>query len=169
MKIFNHLKYIGVFTLIGVLAVACSEKNDISRVPEITSIEFRDPPKELIVEFTDGDGNFGIEDGEDKFSEFLDDDSTMINPYYENLWVDYYELRNEEWVFIEPNNSFGYRVPPLDPDGQSDLLEVKFTIDLGFDLVEIAESDTVKFKVTVVDRDLNESVPMETDTIILSR
>ena len=122
----------------------------------------------MIVEFSDGDGDFGISPNDPKFPEYLDPDSTQLNPYYYNLWIDYFEKREGEWILVQTPGTFNFRIPVLTPDGQNKQLEVKITNDMSFDLpLPTAESDTIKFKVTLVDRAKHQSVPEETDAIYM--
>ncbi len=150
----------------------CERGDEFPNEPVITAIDFDDANSDLIIEFTDGDGDYGIEAEDPDFPYYLDDDSTEVNPYYFNLWIDYYELRDGEWVFVEPKSEagFNFRVPNLTPDGQNKQLEVIFTNDMSTELPYLlAESDTIKFRVTLVDRAKNESVPEETSAIYMPR
>lgn len=170
MKSFKHTnwKWIASFFVIMVLAWSCQRESDLPDEPVINSVTFDRPSEHLIVEFTDGDGDFGFPDS-DETEQWLDEDETDLNPYYNNLWIDYFEKRDGEWVMVEPANilGFNFRVPELTPKGQSKQLEVKITNDMSFDLpLATAESDTIKFSVTLVDRARHESIPMETDPIV---
>lgn len=136
--------------------------------PIINSLTFDVPSQSMIFEFTDGDGDFGLYP--DDTLKYLDPERTIPNPYYYNLWIDYYEKREGEWVLVEPPGTFNFRIPVITPDGQNKQLEVKVTNDMSFDLpLPTAQSDTIKFKVTLVDRAKHESVPEETDEIVLSQ
>lgn len=124
----------------------------------------------MIIDFTDGDGDFGITPGDPDFPEYIEPigpDSTK-NPYYHNLWIDYYEMHDGEWELIEPNNSFNFIVPDLTPQGQTKQLEVTITNDLSFDLPYSDKSDTIKFSVVLVDRAKNHSLKEETDLLVIT-
>lgn len=153
--------------LLGGMASCVSDKN-FPDEPVINSVEFDSLKKALIINFTDGDGDFGIENGDPRFEEFLDADSTIRNPYYYNLWVDYFEKREGEWVMVHTPNTFNFRVPNLTPQGQNKQIEVRITYDLKHDIpLPTAQSDTIKFSVVLVDRAKHESLPKETDAIVL--
>ncbi len=148
---------------------SCNEKNDWPDEPVITNLSFDLAQKLLIIDFTDGDGDFGISPGDPDFPEFLDPDSLIPNPYYYNLWIDYYELRDGEWVYVEPLGTFNFIVPDLTPQGQTKQLEVTITNDMSFELpYGLAESDSIKFEVVLVDRAKNESLPEETELLVIT-
>ncbi|HKL03488.1 MAG TPA: hypothetical protein VJ911_07415, partial [Cryomorphaceae bacterium] len=86
--------YCILFIFIFPAFTSCDRGNDLPDEPVITKIDFDEASEELIVEFTDGDGDYGLDDEDPDFPLYLDDDSTEINPYYYNLWIDYYELRD---------------------------------------------------------------------------
>ncbi len=154
--------------LIAGFSAACTRAKDLPVEPVINSLSFDAQTKQMVVDFSDGDGDFGISPTDPDFPEYLDSDSTQRNPYYYNLWIDYFEKREGEWVRVETPGSFNFRIPVLTPEGQNKQLEVTVTNDLSFDLpLPTAESDTIKFKVTLVDRAKHESVPEETDAIYL--
>ena len=149
--------------------LSCDRSKDFPDEPVINSLRFDSVEKDLIINFTDGDGDFGIDSDAPPFQEFLDPDSTIPNPYYYNLWLDYYEKRDGVWELIETPSTFNFRVPVLTPDGQNKQLDVKITYDMSFDLpLPNAQSDTIKFNVTLVDREKRESIPVETEEIVLT-
>lgn len=160
--------FVLVTSVMAIFIVSCENVKDFPDEPVINSLVFDSLSQSMIIKFTDGDGDFGIDNDNPPFQEFLDPDSTMPNPYYYNLWVDYYEKRDGEWELIHTPSTFNYRVPVLTPEGQNKQLDVKITYDMSFDLpLPTAESDTIKFNVTLVDRAKNESLPKETGTIVL--
>ena len=159
--------FILITSVIAVFVMSCENVKDFPDEPVIGSLVFDSLSKSLIIHFTDGDGDFGIEGNDPPFQEFLDPDSTIPNPYYYNLWVDYYEMRDGEWEIIYTPSTFNYRVPVLTSEGQNKQLDVKITYDMSFDLpLPTAQSDTIKFNVTLVDRAKNQSIPKETPAII---
>lgn len=168
-KEYSLKKQYFIFILFTCAIIAgCERESDLPDEPVITRVEFDESEKDLIIEFTDGDGDFGIGENNTDFPFYLDDDSTEVNPYYYNLWIDYFELRESEWVLVVPKSEFGfyYRVPDLTPEGQNKQLEVIFTNDMSAELpYPFAESDSIKFRVTLVDRAKNLSVPEETEPI----
>lgn len=164
INLFIFCLFLGALVILS----ACNDKNDFPNEPVITKIDFDLVNTYLIVDFTDGDGDFGISPDDPDFPFYLDSDSTIPNPYYYNLWIDYFEKREGKWVLIEPENTFNFRVKVLTPEGQNKQLEVRITNDLSTEIPYLfAESDTVKFGVTLVDRSLNESVTEETAELVI--
>lgn len=158
-----------VTVLLAGLISSCDRSKDFPDEPVINSLEFDSLNKALIIYFTDGDGDFGIDSDAPPFQQYLDPDSTIPNPYYYNLWLDYYEKRDGEWELIETPSTFNFRIPVLTPAGQNKQLDVKVTYDMDFDLpLPTAESDTIKFGVTLIDRSKKQSIPQETSPIILA-
>ena len=153
--------------LAGAFLLSCESDKDFPDEPVINSLEFDSLNKALIINFTDGDGDFGIDNDAPPFNGYLDPDSTIPNPYYYNLWLEYFEKREGDWVLVETPGTFNYRVPVLTPAGQNKQLDVKITYDMSFELpFENAQSDTIKFGVTLVDRSLKESIPEQTGEIV---
>ncbi len=162
-KYANLTTFVVIALILGGIVFSCDRSDGFPDEPVITNLEFDTEVRSMVIEFTDGDGDFGIDADDTDFPQFLDPDSTILNPYYYNLWIDYFEKQEGEWVLIEPKNSFNFRVPVLTPTGQNKQLEVVITNDLSADIpYPLAESDTIKFVVTLVDRSKNESIPEET-------
>jgi len=159
---------LGVFILLS----GCLRNDDFPDEPTITSIEFNSDDTLLIVEFTDGDGDFGIAPEDPDFPLYLDADSTELNPYYNNLWIDYYEKVDGEWLFVQPENDqgFNFRIPVLTPTGQNKQLEVIITNAMEGEVPYLlSEADTFRLDVQLVDRSLNESEIASTGEIIMPR
>lgn len=154
-----------VFTAI---VSSCVEKVKLPDEPVITSIDYLEDTKQLVVTFTDGDGNFGLYDNEvnPPYQPYLDSAETEPNPYHYNYWLDYYKKdENGEWFLVDLPGNANFRIPFLTPEGQDKQLKVKITNDLGTEIPLppfIVEGDTVKFAVTLIDRDLNHSNVAET-------
>ncbi len=167
-KYADLITFVVLAFLLGGVTVSCDRSDGFPDEPVITKLEFDTDIRSMVIEFTDGDGDFGIDGDDPDFPQYLDPDSTELNPYYTNLWIDYYEKQEGEWVLVEPENTFNFRVPVLTPTGQNKQLEVVITNDLSADIpYPTAESDTIKFIVTLVDRAKNESIPAETGELFV--
>ena len=146
---------------------ACKDEEDLPDEPVINSIDFRQDSKELVINFTDGDGNFGLpsEMVDPPFQAWEDSSNGIINRYHNNLWLEVYVREQGVYQLLEVDNDYGFdfRIPELTPKGQNKQLRVTATYDLAFDLEAIAMTntlnygDTLRFDVVLVDRDLNES------------
>jgi len=162
-----YLAYLLGLILVG---TGCLKEDQFPDEPVITRIEFNEADTMLVVEFTDGDGDFGIAPEDPDFPLYLDDDSTEINPYYNNLWIDYYEKVDGKWLYVEPENEqgFNFRVPVLTPSGQNKQLEVIITNAMEGEVPYLlSEADTFRLDVKLIDRSLNESDIASTGEIIM--
>jgi hypothetical protein len=121
------------------------------------SIETRPDSAVITLEFTDGDGNFGLEQG-DTTGIFAD----CIGRY--NLYCEYYEQQEGEWIHFpvnpceDPNAvPFYYRVPYARPTGQiqSQKGEIRLVITPFYYFP--GEYDTCRFEIRAADRDQNPS------------
>ena len=122
----------------------------------------------MVLSFTDGDGNFGLEEG---------DTTGLFDPCIRrwNLYAEYYEKQNGEWVpiaidpcdgpFPDGDVAFYYVVPWAKPTGQDQTQEGEIRIDMPIWNLP-SEFDTVMFKVKIVDRDMNESNVVEVGPIV---
>lgn len=157
--------------LFSFLLFSCLKKEDYSNIPkiefesftklsEITGIDNRGI---LRIEFTDGDGDIGL------------DDSEIASPYDYNLFITFFEKQKGVWVkpVIYTDNdsieySFNARIPIITPLGQNK--SVKGIIE---DTVYInnftSPYDTICFEVYIKDRALNKSNTIRTDDIIVKK
>jgi len=124
----------------------------------------------LIFSYTDGDGDLGL-DKSDTLPPFDKD-----GDYYYNLLIKYYEKQNG--VFIEvpvlswnPDSAyfdtltFNSRFPVLTPASGNQAIKGVFQ-DTLFIYNPLSDFDTIKFKVSIYDRALNQSNEIETPDII---
>ncbi len=151
------------FLLLAVSFISCLKKKEFPIRPNIRFKKFIPSGNagELYINFTDGDGNIGLADGD-------------TNPpyhsgtaFYYNLFLDYYEKQNGVWVKRDLNPPFYYRVPILTPSGQNKTLdgEIKVKMEPYF-FDPSSDFDTIRFQVRLADRDLNVSPEIMTDEII---
>ena len=152
------------------LMCGCIKHEVLSPVPSITGIRFVDSGQNatMYVEFTDGDGNFGLEQ-----SDSLGIFSECINAY--NLYAEYYELQNGNWVHIkidpcddpvpDPDVPYYYKIPWAKPTGQNQIQDGVIEIALTSWKIE-SDFDTVKFIVRIVDRDIQSSNAFEIGPLV---
>lgn len=121
---------------------------------------------ELVIGFTDGDGDIGL-DQADTAGVFCPD--TCL--YHHNLFCDYFELRDGEWVEVVPSNPVGepvrfyYRVPPIEPSGQNPALRGEIRVDMAPAYL-ISAWDTFRFEIQLVDRAFNHSNVVTTPAFV---
>lgn len=157
-------------SILGVLLCGCLKPEKFPTEPEIVFKDaiVRNDSLFLTVDFTDGDGDIGL------------NDSDTIAPYdtssvfHHNFFVDYFEkVDGVGWVQGRDNFgnpiTFNYRLPVITPQGQNKALkgEILVIVEpiLGAGNTSFptyynefsAESDTVQYRVRLADRSLNMS------------
>jgi hypothetical protein len=156
---------IGLTVTLTFLLSGCLDKIEFPIEPAITFKEFTTSGDSgiLVISFTDGDGNIGLEDRD------------TVAPYdlasgkYYNLLLDYHEKQNGVWVNMTDSLPlpFYYRVPRIEPTGQNRALEGEIKVDLIPTYYNpFSQFDTIKYSIQLLDRALNESNVVETDEII---
>lgn len=149
---------------------SCVEESVLPDEPTINEIWFDKEASNLMIRFTDGDGDFGLSPNElDPPFNFYNPDST-VNFFYHNLHIEVFYKENGEFVPITlPANApgFRFRMPNLTPQGQSKQLRVLVTVDFLLANQEIItpEMDTLMYRAVLVDRSLNVSLPADTDPV----
>lgn len=150
-----YLRIIGI--AIVVWGSSCMKLDEYPDEPKISLENFStaDSGATLLLNFTDGDGNFGLEQT-DTTGVF----SNCKNRY--NIFCEYYEKQNNVWQHIELDPCldpdiipFYYRAPFASPLGQ--YKAQKGSIELFINPLYYLPSafDTCKFQITIMDRDLN--------------
>ncbi len=155
------MKRIWFLLVVVLVIVGCLKKKELPDEPIISSQTFEITGDSAILKlnFSDGDGNFGLEDG---------DTSGLFAPCLRrkfNLYAEYYEMQNGNWthIVIDPCDQvpdgdvpFYNRVPWVKPTGQNQAQEGEIKVVLQ-DWYLPSEFDTIKFEVKIVDRDMHES------------
>lgn len=147
-----------ILSAIALTFFGCLKKEEYPNEPRIALESFVVVPDSAILTFTftDGDGNFGL-----KETEYLD---TLDCPKYFNLFCEYYEKENGQWVWTEQNPctnpdspTFYSRVPFAEPSGQfkAQKGEVRLVMDEYY--LDDSDYDTCKFEIYVVDYTQNRS------------
>lgn len=146
------------------LLIGCYKPDEFPDKPELEFEKFEkaeDKKAFLTVSFTDGDGNVGLEK-DDTTGKFSSD-----SRYHHNLFLEYLEKQNGQWVKRDLDPPFYYRIPPLEPKGQTKALEGEIRVELSPTYYDPSSAyDTIKYRIKLADRDLNESNAVETDPII---
>lgn len=127
-------------------------------VPALTFVAFEPTGsggRTLVVEFTDGDGDVGLDSG-DTLGVFC-----PTCPHHYNLRCEYEELREGVWTPIELNPATGaipfyYRVPRAVPTGSSPAQRGTLSVDMPSWYLS-SPYDTLRFRVTLWDRSLHVS------------
>lgn len=115
----------------------------------------------LTIGFKDGGGDIGLRENDtlppyDKTSK-----------YYYNLFLDYYEKENGQWVKQEINPPFYYRIPYLQNQTNNNYLEGEIMVTLIAPYYNpFSNVPEYKYSIQLVDRALNESNVVETGTLV---
>ena len=153
-----------LFIVLLTLFFACKKREEFSEIPylEFTKYEIKYSVDalgnitklcELHLYFTDGDGDIGL----------FDEDT--IPPFEYNLFVNYFEMKNDSLQQINVNPPYHIRMPNLMPTGQNKSLKVDVTYDVD---ITYRNSHTIKFELKLFDRALNESEWVSSSLIILN-
>jgi hypothetical protein len=120
----------------------------------------------IIVSFTDGDGDIGLNEGD------TTGDFAPRSIFHHNLFIEYYEKDDVlGWVrgkdIVGNDISFLYRIPFLTPNGNNKALKgsIEVSIEPYYFNPLSSQSDTIKYLIKLVDRDLNESNIVESPPI----
>jgi len=165
-----NLKRFLIFTLFGFYAMlvqGCFKKVTYPLEPIISEPNITLVGDSAIVSFTftDGDGDIGLNDSE---TEAPYDSSSF---FYYNLYLDYYEKDDVNgWQrgldLAGDSISFKYRLERIALKGKQ--RGIKGTMDVVINAYRnpfSSQSDTVMFKIRLIDRALNISNQIETDPI----
>ncbi|HYG16607.1 MAG TPA: hypothetical protein VEC12_12700 [Bacteroidia bacterium] len=177
--------YIKLFTAVLVAATAlhsCKPEESYPPTPELTFESFdkikRENGKDSIVTlhltFRDGDGDIGLT-SQDSFPPFA-----YGQPYFYNLLVDFYSIENgvEKKLtspFIVPDSlyrdtvQYHQRINNLTPEGRNKAIKGRLDLLTPFFIIDLSAGapDSVRYKITLIDRKLNRSNQVVTPDIQL--
>jgi len=160
---FNKL-IISISALIILSFASCKKDEVFSNIPAIKMSEDQvyENPTEMIIDFTDGDGDIGFNEGDTLPPYNLD--TAEFNKFYYDLLF-YYFQKNEdgEWegIVFEDVNYF-YRLPVITPRGQNKSLKGEIKVAISLPLLR---PDSIRFEVELIDRALNVSNLLTTPVI----
>lgn len=142
------------------MAVGFSSCRKIQQFPPEPEIEYVDflqfgtDSAQLVVSFTDGDGDIGLRDG----------DTTGDFAY--NLFLTYYEMQDGAWIEPELATPFWYRIPVLRESSSEKALQGEINVDLS-PFYSRPGADSIRYDVVLRDRALNNSNTLATPTIVV--
>lgn len=155
-------------TLLAGSLVSCFKAENYPVEPIISEPTFTNYTDSAILSFhfTDGDGDIGLNDNE------LQSPYDSSSYYYYNIYIDYYEKDdNNGWqrgIGLGGDSiSFKYRIERIVVKGKQ--RGMKGTIDVtmnDFQNPFSTQSDTIMFKIRMIDRALHESNELETGEIV---
>lgn len=147
-----------------ILSAGCLKREEFPSTPAIAfkSFEFFGDSASLVITFTDGDGDIGL-DASDDAAPY---DTSSV--FYNNLFLELSELRNGVWNSVDFEDPIHYRIPRITPSGQNKALEGEIAVAIDpFFLFITGTADTVRYSVELVDRALNRSNRVLTRDIVV--
>ena len=167
MQANTKIKVIFTVALVALGIQSCFKAEEYPLEPEISNAVVSVSGDSAIVsfDFTDGDADLGLPPS-DTFGVYAPE-----SYYYNNIYLDYYEKDDAQgWVpgldLDMDTIRFGYRIKPIEVSKNTE--GIKGTIDVTIESFKnpfSSQSDTVKFRIKLIDRALNESNVIETDEI----
>ncbi len=164
---------------------ACKKKDFYSDIPSIefktarfyANAEGKDTLMVLVFSFKDGDGDLGLTQADTSypFNAVYDVDNRLINPYYNNLYIDYFEMVDGTWQslivpFGTDTLKYPFRFESLTPEGRHKAIRGDIEVNIiPAPLSFNPRSDTVMYRFYIYDRALNKSNTVETPAIIWNR
>jgi hypothetical protein len=157
-----------ILILLVLVFAGCLRIDDYPDAPVIQFESFspNDSGAMLNISFTDGDGNFGLTQ--------LDTNGIFGDCQWKyNLFCEYYERQNGEWVHLELDPCldvniipFYYRAPVAEPLGQAKAQKGNIKLQM-YPLYYLPTGfDTCKFEIRIADRDQNVSNRVFTQAFI---
>ena len=162
------MKYFLPVLLIAVLYASC--KKDVvypiepvlsfKSVGTLVAANSKDSMAVIIVDFTDGDGDIGL-NPDDTLPPF-----NSGSPYYRNYQLEFFEKINGAWVLNSLSSTMGGRLPYLTPKGSNKALKGEIRMDSNLPIHKT--SDTCYFNVFIYDRALHKSNVVQTTEFIIN-
>jgi len=165
---FKWLYRLGMLMLSLVLITGCNDKIVYSIIPEIAMSDRQvyQSPTDIIIAFTDGDGDIGLNQGDTIPPFDCVPDSTnpdfCTNLKHFNLFFYYFTNVDGVWEETDLALQIFYRVPLVTPRGQNKAL--KGEIEIAFP-IEPSIADSFRFEIELIDRAFHVSNRITTRTI----
>lgn len=168
-----------ILLLLSIAFVSCDKEKRYPSTPEILSAELipTNNAADIKVVFTDGDGDFGLDDNEldppFHMWEITEEGDSIENKYFYNIHIGYEVKENGEWVIVNTAGSSNGRSPVITPKGQNKQIRATIYYHLqSTDFVlliddEVEVGDTIRYTIMVNDRALNESNVMPTNEYVI--
>lgn len=157
-----------MFVFVVVALSSCLKRVDYPNRPHIEFLGFYPNPAAtgpsdslgaVKFSFTDGDGDLGLNEG-DTMGEFA-----QGQPYNYNLFITYFEKRNNLFVKVETPLPFHVRFKRLTSEGGNG--ELEGDMEVGVTARPGTPYDTIRYEMYIVDRALQHSDTIVTSDIIL--
>jgi len=173
------LTFIGILLFLSIFLHSCFVKPEFADTPklEFESIQKITLPgllnaKDSIIialKFQDGDGDLGLSPADTIFPfQELNADGTP-NEFHLNYYINLYRKVNGEFIQFEFGDvTLNGRFPSLNVEGQEGPLEGVLRRSVVISSAYPFRNDTIRFDVFIIDRALNKSNLVETDTVVVN-
>lgn len=153
--------HVGIVMLF-IFLVSCDKDKVFPDTPEITMSQKQvyDNPVKIIIDFTDGDGDIGLNEGDTLPPYDFNEDP--FNKFYYNLLLYYYEKNDSIWEEVELLVPYFYRIPVITPRGQNKALNGEIDVDV---ILPFNRPDSIRFEIILIDQALRESNRLQTPVI----
>lgn len=158
----------GILLLFTVVSLSsCLKQEDFPNRPDVTYIGFfpnlaatskADSLGFVKFEFTDGDGDLGLNPG-DTLGEFA-----LGQPYYYNLFIRYFERQNGTFTEVIPPLPFHVRFNRLTSVGGNGSIQGEMDVRIFVNPSSVY--DTVKYEMYIVDRAKQHSDTLMTEELV---
>lgn len=158
--------------LLAVLIAGCFYGcEEIKSYPEIPTVKYVPPfgidtatddlGNEIVIgklkfDFTDGDGDLGLEQPES---------DTLADSLIYNLYLNVFEKNDTGFAYVEDISNLNFRIPYIEREGQNKTLIGTVTIDLEY---KTFEYDTIFYTFYIVDRQMNRSNVDSTEVLVFT-
>lgn len=161
-------KITSVALLAALFSIGCQQTSCDDPVPSLAYDDFiwGADTAILVYSFKDCDGDIGLGPG-DTYPPF-----DTGSYYHYNYRVNLYRLNNGAWdLLVDASDTsiigLNSRITYLNDRAEDLVLEGKIEKHIGTFEDFFVPGDTIKFEVSLIDRSLNESVPAESDPIVI--
>lgn len=160
MKSRMVLLFLGVLLAFATYSCKKDKEYPIEPAIEMSSRQVYQSPSKIIISFTDGDGDIGLDQGDTLDPYNYQEDP--FNKYHYNLLLYYFEKQGDEWVEVQTAVDYFYRVPNITPTGQNKALNGEIEVDLT---LPITRPDSIRYDIELIDRALHVSNLLTTPVI----
>ncbi len=159
-----------VVLFLGTSISSCTKHNEYPIEPVIEYLSVDKIPNSgtaddkafIIISFTDGDGDIGLE---------VDDTLPPFNPsgdYYYNYYITYYEKLNDTFQKIDLPFTFNTRIPFVEESLAERGIKGEIKVEVYINNVN-SDADSIRFDLQIVDRALHKSNIITSPSIFIDK
>lgn len=162
----------------------CKKTEISSEIPQIefksatflTNTEGKDSVLVLTITYRDGNGDLGLNQSDTlaPFNPIIDSVGKSLNPFYQNLHINYFEKYNGQFqVVTNPFNpadtlTYAYRFESLTPEGRHLSIRGDIEVKISPNAYPTAQDSTM-YEVYIYDRALHKSNLVQSPVVIWHR